>query len=227
MLRKERLAVLIGRKGKTKELIEKLTNTKIIIDSKTGEYRIETRNKLKNNGDNKNTNQKSSIDDSLIEEIKRIYNKENLQQDEIEEHLIQETSYGKWLAKNIIEAINLGFSPEKAIKLINPNYSLEVIDLERVIRGSKKRLNQIKGRIIGKNGLMRTNIEKFSRAFISVYDNMVSIIGDYESNKVARKAINMILEGLPLNKVMKFLEKREQERKEQEFKENWRPVFDI
>ena len=40
-LNKDRLAVAIGKDGSTKNRIEKLTGTKIFIDSVSGNYRVE------------------------------------------------------------------------------------------------------------------------------------------------------------------------------------------
>ena len=41
-LNKDRLAVAIGKEGSTKAHIEKLTGTKIFIDSISGNYRVES-----------------------------------------------------------------------------------------------------------------------------------------------------------------------------------------
>ena len=44
---------------------------------------------------------------------------------------------------------------------------------------------------------MRQSIEKYSTAFISIYENSVGFIADFDSLKIAQKAVDMIIEGLP------------------------------
>ena len=43
LLNKQRLPIVIGKNGETKKLIEKLTHTRIEVDSETGEVTISQR----------------------------------------------------------------------------------------------------------------------------------------------------------------------------------------
>jgi len=141
-------------------------------------------------------------------------------------HLFKESpNFGLWIAKSIIEAINIGFKPEKAFQLLNQEYIFETISLEDAAGNTQKIIKRIKGRIIGENGSMRQSIEKYSTAFISVYGNHIGFIADFDSLKIAQKAIDMLIEGLPHKTVLTFLQKRYQERKEKEFHETWKPTF--
>lgn len=224
-MNKDRLAVLIGKNGRTKQRIEKLTHTKIEIDSSTGEYSVNPHNTpIKKPNDEKNSIGKDNEKADLVDEY-------DLSEDEeINNSLLEnanfEPSFSVWLAKNIIQAINIGFKPEKALKLLNSEFSLDVIPLEQILNNSEKRIKRMKGRIIGEKGKMRESIEKFSGANLSVYNNLIGIIGDFESLKIARKSISMILEGLPHKVSLNYLQKKYRERKEQEFKETWKPTFD-
>lgn len=212
MMNKDRIGVLIGQNGRTKDMIEELTGTRIVIDSATGEYQVEALENAE-----KSINQKEAIAENLEEDYEEDV---NLETD------INDSSFSKWIATKIINAINIGFKPEKAVKLLDSEYSLEIIDLNKSIGGSEKKLKRMKGRLIGRNGKMRESIEKYSGAHVSIYKTKLGIIGNFDSSKIARKSVKMILEGLPHNVVFKFLQKKYKQQKEREFRENWTPTFD-
>ena len=128
-------------------------------------------------------------------------------------------------AQKIINAINRGFNPNKAIKLLEEPYDLEILNLLTILGKSDKRIKRMKGRIIGRNGEMRRAIEKFAECFISVYGKTVSIIADYENLQVARKAVKMILNGMPHHSVIKFLEDKYKEKQKDEFRKVYKPEF--
>lgn len=130
-----------------------------------------------------------------------------------------------YTAQKVINAINRGFNPVKALKLLEDSYELEIMDLLSILGKSEKRNKRIKSRIIGRNGEMRKTIERDSKSFVSVYGKTVSIIAEYNNLQIARKAIKMIINGLPLHTVQKFLEKKYQESKREEFKKLYKPEF--
>jgi ribosomal RNA assembly protein len=209
-MNKERIAVLIGKNGKTKQLIEKLTHTKIEINSDTGEYLISP-------DESSDSNNHISLDD--IDEIQ-------LELDISVKEIKIDSNFGAWISKTVLDAINNGFKPEKALKLLDQRYSIDILNLEDILGSSDKRIHRVKSRIIGEQGRMRESIERFSLTNISVYNNSIGIIGEFDAVKVAKKAISMIIDGLPLKTVNNFLQKKFQENKDHEFQENWKPTFD-
>lgn len=114
--------------------------------------------------------------------------------------------------RNIIQAIGYGFNPEKALLLLDENYMLDVIDLKEKAK-SKSDLKRIKARIIGENGRARKSLEELTEAYISVHDRYVAIIGTYEQVKLAREAIEMLIEGRMHATVYKYI-KREKRKYE-------------
>jgi ribosomal RNA assembly protein len=70
---------------------------------------------------------------------------------------------------------------------------------------------RIKGRIIGKDGIMRKNIEETLEVNLSIYGKNVSIIGDLENVNSAREAIIMLIEGAQHSRVLRFMEKKKRE----------------
>ncbi len=110
-------------------------------------------------------------------------------------------------AREIVRAISLGFSPEKAFRLLEDDYVLVVIDLKQYVGDSPNHLSRIKGRIIGEKGKARKTIEEMTNTYISVYGTYVAIIGDYESATVAREAIEMLIQGRQHSTVYRYLDR--------------------
>lgn len=116
-------------------------------------------------------------------------------------------------ARDIVLAISRGFSPERAFKLFDENTFLKIIDLETILGKNKNTLKRIKGRIIGAGGKTRRIIEEYTKTFISIYGNTVSIIGDVEGLQIAEEAINKLIDGAQHSSVYRFLDKYAHERK--------------
>ena len=122
-------------------------------------------------------------------------------------------------AKEVIEAINYGFDINTALELKKENYVLIVINLREYIDKDKiNHLIRIKGRIIGEEGRARKTIEELSGAKIVISNWTVAIIGDYESAKAAKEAIEMLIQGRQHATVYKRLQswRREMRRRKLE-----------
>ena len=128
-------------------------------------------------------------------------------------------------AQKVVNAINRGFNPIKAMKLLDDTFDLEIFNLLRILGKSEKRLKRVKGRVIGRNGEMRKAIEKFAESFISVYGKTISIIADYDNLQISRKAVSMLINGMPHHVVLKFLENKYNEKKREEFRKIYKPEF--
>jgi ribosomal RNA assembly protein len=114
----------------------------------------------------------------------------------------------------VVQAINRGFSPERAFLLLDDeDLLLDVIDLSG-LTDSPRQLDRLRGRIIGKEGRSREQIEHMTECEISVFGKTVAIIGLPEQIKIARSAIDMLLQGLPHEMVFAFLERKRRELKQ-------------
>ncbi len=109
-------------------------------------------------------------------------------------------------ASNIIKAINLGFSPEKAFALLDRDMNLHVIDLYTYMKKkSENHLKRIMGRIIGEKGKAKRIIEETTETQISIYRNFVAIIGTFEGIYLADEAIKLLIKGKPHKVVYEYL----------------------
>lgn len=99
---------------------------------------------------------------------------------------------------NVVKAINYGFSPEKASKLLEGDYVLHVIDVYAYLKKrDENNLRRVLGRIIGEKGKTRAIIEETTNTYLSIYRNYVAIIGLYEDVLIAAEAIRKLIEGVP------------------------------
>ncbi len=115
-------------------------------------------------------------------------------------------------AKDVVSAIAYGFSPDTALKLLyDENMVLDVINLSDYLADSA--LRRIKGRIIGKEGKMRKQIEDMLNVSISVSEKHVAIIGDPENVAAAREAVMMLVDGAQHSTVIKFMERKRRDLK--------------
>ena len=97
--------------------------------------------------------------------------------------------------RNISQAIGRGFSPKRAMTLLNEDQDILIMDLEEYVGTSKNALNRVKGRIIGRGGKSRALLEELTECLISVYGSTIAMIGSYEMLPVAKEAVEMIIEG--------------------------------
>jgi len=117
-------------------------------------------------------------------------------------------------AVEVIQAVNRGFSPERAFRLLDDeDLLLEVIDLSG-LADSPRQMDRLRGRIIGRDGRAREQIEHMTHTQISVIGKTIALIGLPEQMKVARAAIDMLLEGSPHEAVFSYLEKKRQDAKQ-------------
>lgn len=110
--------------------------------------------------------------------------------------------------KDVILAIGRGFSDRVATKLLKEDILLDITNVQDYAGKSKKKLDRLRGRVIGENGRSRRTVEQLSDTDISVYGKTVAIIGEPENVAMARYAIDALLSGSPHGNVYKWLEKK-------------------
>ena len=167
---KDRIAVLIGRKGSIKKDIEDATETRITVDSREGDVFIKGTEPLK------------------------LYS-----------------------AKEICTAIARGFNPDIAMALLKQDAAFELIVMDDFVKSKNSQL-RLKGRVIGRDGKSRKNIENLTETNICVYGKTIGIIGDAAQVSLARRAVESLLSGSPHANVFRWLERQRRELKMEEIK---------
>lgn len=124
-------------------------------------------------------------------------------------------------ARDVVTAIGRGFSPERALKLVDDDIVLDIIDLRETLGKNDREIARLKGRVIGREGKIRRLIEEMTDAQVSVYGHTISMLGDYETVTAAREAIELLLKGKQHSTVYKLLRKIKSESKKRETLELW------
>ncbi|AAL64943.1 KH domain-containing protein [Pyrobaculum aerophilum] len=107
--------------------------------------------------------------------------------------------------RDMARAIALGFDPEKALMLENDEYTLAVIELKEYT-DKPNHLRRIKGRIIGEEGRAKRTIENLAEVSMVVGDNYVALLGKLDDVEIAKRAVEMIIEGKKHGTVYKFIQ---------------------
>jgi ribosomal RNA assembly protein len=113
--------------------------------------------------------------------------------------------YDVYNAKKLINAISRGFSPEHAFLILKDDYTLEVISIPEAIGKNESRLEQIKGRIIGREGSIKNLIEKRCSCYLSVFGKTVSVIAKADDMTKIQEVIEAIIGGCKHTTVFRML----------------------
>ncbi|MEM1696963.1 MAG: KH domain-containing protein [Desulfurococcaceae archaeon] len=128
-------------------------------------------------------------------------------------------------AQNIVKAIGYGFSPERAFRLLEDDQTLEVIDVRQYVGNKPNHIRRVLGRVIGEEGRARRTLEELTSTYISVYEPYVAIIGDYETANIAKRAIEMLIEGRMHSTVYKYVDREMFSIRRRRMTELWRKEF--
>lgn len=110
--------------------------------------------------------------------------------------------------QDVVRAVGRGFNPKKALKLVERDVALMVMDVKDFEKNSSRQ-NELKGRVIGRDGETRRHIEKEANVDISVYGTTVAVIGKASNVEVARQSIKMLLNGSSHSTAYQYLEKNQ------------------
>jgi ribosomal RNA assembly protein len=108
---------------------------------------------------------------------------------------------------DIVKAVGRGFAPHRALRLMEDDEYLEVIDITEFAGKKSDQMARIRSRLIGSNGKTRRIIEDLTGANMSIYGNTVSLVGNSVQLPIAKRAVEMILQGSEHATVYKYLER--------------------
>jgi len=118
-------------------------------------------------------------------------------------------------AKDLVLAIGRGFSPPRAFSLFNEDMTFDIVDLHDYFGKNEAEIKRVDGRIIGREGKSRRNLEELTGTLISVSGHTVSIIGTFESVSMAKDALEKLIDGRQHGTVYKFLRKKRSQAKKE------------
>lgn len=117
-----------------------------------------------------------------------------------------------YLASIFLEAVNLGFSINKALLLTDEEFTLEKIMIKSITK--RHNLSEVRARVIGAKRKAMDTIENLTDCLIALHGNEVGIIGRREDVKKAAYAIRNIIAGSKHSAMYSYLEKKKAEEKQ-------------
>lgn len=109
---------------------------------------------------------------------------------------------------DLVRAIGRGFSPERAMRLLEEDEYFEVIDIRDYVGKRSSHVVRMRARVIGSHGKTRQLIEELTGAGLSIYGSSVAIIGNSIQMPVVRTAVDMLLRGSEHSTVYKYMERQ-------------------
>lgn len=117
-------------------------------------------------------------------------------------------AFDELTAEKIVKALGRGFSPERAINLVEEDVTFHMLDIKR-FEETKNGRERIKGRVIGKDGETRRHIEKETNTEISVYGSTIGFIGKAQNIEIALEAVRMLLNGATHTTAYTYIEQNQ------------------
>jgi len=111
----------------------------------------------------------------------------------------------------VMEAINLGFSLEKALLLTKEDIILQTLNIKDITK--RKNFHEIRARLIGTRGKTLGTLANLTKCEVSLHDNKIGIIGDAEEIEDAVQAITSIIVGSKQGNVYARLERQKKQRR--------------
>lgn len=108
--------------------------------------------------------------------------------------------------ENIVKAIGRGFSPEKAMRLLDDDADFFIFDIHDYVGKKEAHIRRLKSRVIGKEGKTKRVLEELTESKISVFGHTVSVISSMDRMNIVKKAIDMLFTGSKHASVYRFVE---------------------
>ena len=119
--------------------------------------------------------------------------------------MIEGSPLDEYEASIILSAINFGFTSRKALQLKEEAKIFRVLNIKSISR--KKNLEQVRARIIGKEGKTKRTLENISNCDIVIKGNEIGVIADAESIENTITGISNLVRGTKESNTYRYLEK--------------------
>lgn len=122
-----------------------------------------------------------------------------------EEIVIEGEGEDEYIAQKVIEAIDFGFSINKALKIKKEDFIFEILDIKSYTR--QKNFKRVKGRVIGTGGKTIQTLSNLTNCNFEVNNNRLGIVGSPELIKNAQDAATLLIQGSKQANVYSYLER--------------------
>ena len=113
----------------------------------------------------------------------------------------------EYIAEKVIDALNFGFSFSVAISIKEDDLEFEILNIKD--HTTRKDLERVRARIIGKGGKTLKTLNQLTKCNFELKDNFVGIIGLPEYIENAQESVISIIKGAKQSNVYSHLEKNQ------------------
>jgi len=113
----------------------------------------------------------------------------------------------EYIAEKVIDALNLGFPFSIAILIKEDDLLFEILNIKDYT--TRKDLERVRARIIGKSGKTLKTLNKLTKCNFEIKDNQIGIIGAPEFIENAQESVISIVKGAKQSNVYAHLEKNQ------------------
>lgn len=113
----------------------------------------------------------------------------------------------EYIAEKVIDALNFGFPFSIAISIKEEDLEFEILNIKDYT--SRKDLERIRARIIGKKGKTLKTLCQLTKCNFEIKDNLIGIIGNPEIIKNAQESLISLVKGSKQSNVYSHLEKNQ------------------
>jgi len=118
----------------------------------------------------------------------------------------------EFLAIEVLQAINAGFSADRALELKQNNFMLQTVHIKDLTK--RNDLERVRGRIIGTDGRTLKTLQNLTNCDLAVNGNEIGLIGPTEEMEDAVQSITSIIHGSKQGNVYGRLERQRKKKGE-------------
>ena len=125
---------------------------------------------------------------------------------------VESEPFNEFEAQRVFDAISLGFSVEKAIKILDEEINFIKVRIKD--HANTKNYEVVRSRLIGTHGKTKKTIQEITKCDVVIHDNIVGIIGPAESTETALIAVVNIIKGTKQANAYRYLERMNAKKRE-------------
>ncbi|HJO14508.1 MAG TPA: hypothetical protein QGG70_00490 [Candidatus Pacearchaeota archaeon] len=112
----------------------------------------------------------------------------------------------EFMAIEVLEAINLGFSADRALELKQNDFMLQTVHIKDITK--RHDLDRVRARIIGSQGRTLKTLQNLTNCDLAMNDNEIGLIGPIQEMEDAVQAVTSLVQGSKQGNVYGRLERQ-------------------
>jgi|TARA_B100002003_G_C14028049_1_gene495603 KH domain-containing protein len=112
----------------------------------------------------------------------------------------------EFVAIEVLEAINLGFSADRALELTQEGFMLQTVHIKDITK--RHDLERVRARIIGTHGRTLKTLQNLTNCDLAMNDNEIGLIGPIQEMEDAVQAVTSLVQGSKQGNVYGRLERQ-------------------